>query len=80
MFLSEGDRFSKNPHAREQFQHDEKAKAANYQVAKLNKIRTHEEFFHAKVNQEYELSQFKEMNKQKTKFYALAAYEQVNFN
>ena len=80
MFLSESDRFSKDPHAREHFQHEEKSKKENFMVAKLDKIRTHQELFQKKVNQEYELSQLKEMNNQKTKYYALDAYEQVSFN
>ena len=66
MFLSKFDRFSKNHMLESNF--NMKKKLKEQLVAKLNKIRSYEEFFHAKINQKYELSQFKDMNKAKRKF------------
>lgn len=77
MFLSEEQRFDRDPNARVRFQKDEKAKKLMAEAMRIEGIKTHSNFFKQKVEYEEAVKDIREQNKMKTKLEAQMAYEQV---
>ena len=61
------------------FQREEKAKKIMNEAMRIEGIRSHQNFYQQKVLQSEMMKDLREQNKLRTKYDAVAAYEQVSF-
>lgn len=76
--MDESERFTRDPMARTRFQKEEKAKKIMTEMARIDGIRTHADFYQQKVQNEANLQDLKDSNKRRAKQLITQTYEHVN--
>mmetsp|Transcript_10682 Transcript_10682/g.9243 ORF Transcript_10682/g.9243 Transcript_10682/m.9243 type:complete len:87 (+) Transcript_10682:1354-1614(+) len=75
MFISEGERFNRNPMMSTLYQTEDREKKNIYSNARIDNIKTHSNFFSSKIADETHLRESRDRNKLHAKHMAQTLYE-----